>query len=126
MPFSFTSDQCWTRASGSKNREEWNHGQVPQIPATDEIKMKADEVLSTVPKTAQEYFDKMTGAVAKTKVVSNLVSDIKENPKKVGCEAGIAGAVGAAVFAGLRLYDSYVADKPSASCDEDLPESENL
>lgn len=95
----------------------------PKIPTTDEIKAKADEVITKVPATAQEYFDKMTGAVTKTKVVADLTEDIKENPKKVGCEAGVAGAVGAAVFAGLRLYDTYVAGK-NEDDEGDMPDSE--
>lgn len=95
----------------------------PKIPTTDEIKAKADEVITKVPATAQEYFDKMTGAVTKAKVVADLVEDVKENPKKVGCEAGVAGAVGAAVFAGLRLYDTYVAGKKEDG-EGDMPEPE--
>ena len=92
----------------------------PEIPTAETIKAKADEVVSKVPATAQEYFDKMTGAISKTKVVEELVSDVKENPKKVGCEAGIAGLAGAAVFAGLRFYDSYVANKSESEPSEEF------
>lgn len=83
----------------------------PQIPTVEELKAHATELKGKVPQTAQEYFDHVTGKVAKTKVVSDLVTDVKENPAKVGCEAGLSALAGAAVFAGLRFYDSYVAGK---------------
>lgn len=83
----------------------------PQIPTVEELKAHATELKSKVPQNAQEYFDHVTGKVAKTKVVSDLVADVKENPTKVGCEAGLSALAGAAVFAGLRFYDSYVAGK---------------
>lgn len=57
--------------------------------------------------TAKDYFEKVTEPVKETKIVAKLAEDIEENPKKVAAEAGISAAVGAAVFAGLRIWDAY-------------------
>lgn len=82
-----------------------------EIPTAEELKAAASELKSKVPESAQEYFDQVTGSVKNVKVVKDLATDVKENPAKVGCEAGLSALAGAAVFAGLRLYDSYVASK---------------
>lgn len=82
-----------------------------EIPTAEELKAAASELKSKVPESAQEYFDQVTSSVKNAKVVKDLATDVKENPAKVGCEAGLSALAGVAVFAGLRLYDSYVASK---------------